>query len=44
MPIALFMGRHFHWQPSEIDDMPVEELLEAFEAAKSFLELEARAK
>ncbi|MGD9918608.1 MAG: GpE family phage tail protein [Paenirhodobacter sp.] len=37
------MGRHFHWQPSEIDDMPVEELLEAFERATHYLELEARA-
>jgi len=34
------MSRHFHWQPSEIDEMPVEELLDAFEDAKTLLEKE----
>ncbi len=38
------MSRHFHWQPSEIDGMPVEELLEIFEDAKTYLEKEREAR
>jgi len=34
------MSRHFHWQPSEIDELPVEDLLETFEDAKTYLEKE----
>ncbi|SDG19469.1 hypothetical protein SAMN04489759_105124 [Sulfitobacter delicatus] len=37
------MSRHFHWQPSEIDALPVEELLDAFEDAKDYLRIEAEA-
>jgi hypothetical protein len=37
------MARHFHWQPSEMDRMPVEELLDEFEAAKDYLEKERKA-
>jgi uncharacterized protein len=37
------MSRHFNWQPSEIDELAVEELLEIFEMAKDFLNAEAQA-
>lgn len=39
-PIVLFMGRHFNWQPSEIDDMEVEELLASYRAALDMLKAE----
>jgi hypothetical protein len=38
------MSRHFHWQPSEIDELPAEELLEYFEDATQFLRAEAEAR
>ncbi|MEM6728837.1 MAG: GpE family phage tail protein [Pseudomonadota bacterium] len=38
------MSRHFHWQPSEIDELPLEELLDAFERAKEYLKAEAEAR
>lgn len=38
------MSRHFHWQPSEIDGLPAEDLLEAFEDARDYLKLEAEAR
>lgn len=38
------MARHFHWQPSEIDELPVEDLLADFEAARAFLEAEFKAR
>ncbi len=38
------MSRHFRWQPSEIDALPVEDLLEYFEDAKTFLKAEAEAR
>jgi len=38
------MSRHFRWQPSEIDELPVEDLLEYFEDARQFLKEEAEAR
>lgn len=38
------MSRHFHWQPSEMEEMPVEELLANFEEGKNYLRLEAEAR
>lgn len=38
------MSRHFNWQPSEIDDMPVEDLLEYFDDATEFLKAENEAR
>lgn len=38
------MSRHFHWQPSEMDELPVEDLLEAFEDAQDYLKAEAEAR
>lgn len=38
------MSRHFHWQPSEIDELPVEELLDSFEEAVDYLRQEAEAR
>ncbi|MEM7295904.1 MAG: hypothetical protein AAF330_04645, partial [Pseudomonadota bacterium] len=42
-PIALFMSRHFHWQPSEIDALEVEDLLADYEEAAKYLESERAA-
>ena len=38
------MSRHFHWQPSEMEELAVEDLLDAFEDAKTFLQAEAEAR
>jgi hypothetical protein len=34
------MSRAFHWQPSEAEDMAVEDLLAYFAAAKTMLKAE----
>lgn len=38
------MSRHFHWQPSEMEEKPVEELLEDFKDAQDYLRAEAEAR
>jgi hypothetical protein len=43
MPAALFMGRHFNWQPSECEAIPCEELFEAYREGVAFLEREREA-
>lgn len=38
--MTLFLGRHFNWQPSECDDMDLEELRKFFQVARTFLKAE----
>ena len=35
------MSRHFHWQPSEIDDMPMDELMDYLKAGQTMLKAES---
>lgn len=38
------MGRHFHWQVSECEDMPVDELIAYYKDAVAMLDAEASAR
>ena len=38
--MILFMARQFHWQPSEAEGMPAEDLMAYFKAAKAMIKAE----
>lgn len=42
--MILFLGRNFNWQPSECEDMPLEDLVRRFWSAVKMLKDEAEAR